>query len=91
MKHLVVYQDPGSFCGWPANNGLWSWGGDEILIGLTLGGYEEKTGHNINEPYRSMLARSLDGGESWSVKTADFVASEERGSSPDESLERIGG
>lgn len=90
MKHLVVYQDPGSFCGWPANNGLWSWEGDEILIGLTRGGYEEKIGHNINEPYRSMLARSLDGGELWSVQTVDFVASEECGLSSDRDIDFTG-
>ena len=29
-KHVVVYGEPGRFTGWPANNGLWSWG-NEIL------------------------------------------------------------
>jgi len=65
MKHVIVYEDPDGFCGWPANNGLWNWDGKEVLVGFTLGGFEEKPGHNIKEPYRSMLARSTDQGDTW--------------------------
>ena len=67
MKHVIVYEHPDGFCGWPANNGIWTWDGKEILVGFTLGGFEEKPGHNIKEPYRSMLARSTDQGDTWKV------------------------
>lgn len=66
MRHLMVLDVPGVFAGWPANNGLWSWdGGREILVGCTLGKYTEQPGHNIAPPYRSVLLRSTDAGESW--------------------------
>ena len=35
-KQVVVYREPGRFCGWPANAGCWIWG-NEILVGFTLG------------------------------------------------------
>lgn len=74
MKHVLVYDRPGVFAGWPANNGVWDWSGQEILVGLTVGLFEEKPGHNINEPYRSVLARSPDQGDSWTlVEPKNFV------------------
>jgi len=77
MKHVVVYSEPGKFAGWPANNGLWSWEGKEALVGFTVGGYEEKKGHNINEPYHSFLAKSTDGGETWrAYEPEHFVGSD---------------
>jgi hypothetical protein len=33
FKNVVVYQEPGRFGGWPANQGIWSWG-NEIVVGL---------------------------------------------------------
>ena len=76
MNHIIVYEQPGMFAAWPANNGLWSWNGEEILVGFTVGGFEEKSGHNINEPYHSLLARSVDQGESWTVvRPENFVGS----------------
>jgi len=27
-EHVIVNYEPGRFCGWPANNGIWSWGDD---------------------------------------------------------------
>ncbi len=74
MEHVVVYAEEGRFAGWPANNGAWSWEGSEILVGFTTGPYEVQKGHNIGHPYTSLLARSTDGGDSWSVETpANFV------------------
>ncbi len=70
-RHVIVYADTESFCGWPANNGIWIWDGREILAGFTLGTYEVKKGHNIAAPYRSVLARSLDGGEHWEMTDPD--------------------
>ena len=68
-SHLIVLDIPGQFCGWPANNGVWSWdNGREILVGCTLGKFKEQPGHNIEEYCRSVLVRSIDGGESWNME-----------------------
>jgi len=76
MKHVIVYEQAGRFAGWPANNGLWCWGGQEILVGLTVGDFQEMRGHNIAEPYQSILARSTDQGETWTtVRPEVFVGS----------------
>ena len=68
-KHVVVARAPGRYGGWPANHGVWAWG-DEILVGfswghMTAGGAEQ--GHPIDRkrPEEHMLARSLDGGDTW--------------------------
>ena len=63
--HGTAFHEPGNFAGWPANNGVWIWDGEEVLVGLTVGTYEVKSGHNLGEPYTSLLARSLDGGKTW--------------------------
>ena len=48
-RHLVVLDIPGQFCGWPANNGLWSWDkGREILVGCTLGGFQREKQDTIS-------------------------------------------
>jgi len=54
------------FHGWPANNGVWQWG-DEILVGFTQGDYFLRNGHNIGGRQDSLLARSLDGGQTWNM------------------------
>jgi hypothetical protein len=69
-ENVIVYYEKGHFCGWPANNGLWNWD-DEILVGFTLAYYQEKElHHSIDEkkPTKSVLARSLDGGITWSIE-----------------------
>lgn len=70
-KHVVVYGEPGRFAGWPANNGLWSWG-NEILVGFSLGYHKSDAGggHAINpaRPQVTAFARSVDGGESWQLE-----------------------
>jgi hypothetical protein len=76
MEHIVMFAQRGHFAGWPANNGLWAWDGTEMVVGFTVGGYCISSGHNITEPYRSLLARSLDGGASWQVEEpARYVGS----------------
>lgn len=70
IKNVIVYEEAGKFCGWPANNGIWSWG-NEILVGFHLGYYEESLDrHSIDKdkPVESVLARSYDGGESWTLE-----------------------
>ena len=68
MEHVIVFAQQGRFAGWPANNGLWAWDGGEMVVGFTAGGYRVSSGHNIVPPYRSLLARSPDGGASWQVE-----------------------
>jgi hypothetical protein len=70
VKHLIVYKEPGRFCGWPANNGIWSWG-NEIVVGFHLNHYKEsRERHSIDRdrPAERVLARSHDGGETWTLE-----------------------
>lgn len=72
IEHGIVRHAPDEFCGWPANHGVWSWdGGREILVGFTSGPFVEQEGHKIGSPQRDMLARSLDGGETWTLLNPD--------------------
>jgi hypothetical protein len=64
VVHRVVAIEQDRYHGWPANNGVWSWG-NEILVGFTQGDYLQSTGHSIAGREDSRLARSLDGGETW--------------------------
>jgi hypothetical protein len=74
VRHVVAYSSE-SFAAWPANNGLWSWDGSEILVGCVSGAYTPQAdSHSIRPPYRHVLLRSLDGGESWQAEMpAPFV------------------
>jgi hypothetical protein len=70
IKHVTVYREEGRFAGWPANHGMWSWG-DEILVGFSRGYYKNRGRfHHINKekPEEFVLARSLDGGTSWTME-----------------------
>lgn len=70
VKNVFVYKEPGRFCGWPANNGIWIWD-DEILVGFELAYYKfSKYGHSRDNdrPVLNVLARSVDGGESWELE-----------------------
>jgi hypothetical protein len=70
LRHVVVYSEPGRFAGWPANHGMWCWG-DELLVGFSRG-YTKDRGpyHHIDpdRPEEFLLARSRDGGLSWSIE-----------------------
>lgn len=77
MRNIIVYARPGTFAGWPANNGLWCWDGQELLAGFVAGDYVEQRGHNIAEPYRLLTARSTDGGETWAVGAPTLTAPEQ--------------
>ena len=75
VKNVIVYNQPGRFAGWPANNGIWSWG-DEIVVGFTLGYHQDKEGgHPIDRdrPQVPMLARSRDGGDKWEILAPSFL------------------
>src|SRR6478672_8309182 len=70
-KHVKVYAEAGRFGGWPANHGIWSWG-DEILVGFSAGYYKDNGPgrHAIDHarPEQHLLARSHDGGQTWSIE-----------------------
>lgn len=86
VKHVVVYNEPGRFAGWPANNGIWSWG-DEIVVGFTLGYFKEKPdGHPIDpeKPEVRRLARSRDGGNSWVIEIPSFLDDQGKEKEPGE-------
>ena len=78
-KNVIVASEPGKFFGWPANNGVWSWdGGREILVGYTYGDFMEQKGHNIkglgdsiSHGHLSHLARSTDGGLTWTSENPE--------------------
>ena len=70
-QHIKIYHEPGRFGGWPANHGIWSWG-NEILVGFSAG-YHKDHGperHNIDHdrPEEHLLARSRDGGLTWTIE-----------------------
>ena len=71
IKHITVYREKRRFGGWPANHGIWSWG-NEILVGFSRGHYKDlgPNRHAIDRerPEEHLFARSLDGGETWSVE-----------------------
>jgi len=70
VEHVKVFYREGRFGGWPANHGMWVWG-DEILVGFSEGTYLDRGDrHHFNpdEPERHLLARSLDGGVTWTIE-----------------------
>ena len=69
--NVIVYREPGRLGGWPANHGIWSWG-NEILVGFSAAYHKvnEANRHqqDHNKPEEPRLARSLDGGRTWTVE-----------------------
>src|SRR5690242_1417543 len=82
VKNVTVYFEKGMYGGWPANNGIWIWD-NEILVGFAKGFYKDlgPERHNMDreKPELHLLARSLDGGETWGTedpgKTGNMVPS----------------
>ncbi len=87
-RHVVVIKEEGRFSGWPANRGIWSWG-DEILVGFVHGHYAENPtgGHDIDsdKPSDDLLARSVDGGETWEIE--ERVVHSPEGDAPEKALD----
>ncbi len=76
FQNVKVFSEPGRFGGWPANHGIWSWE-NEILVGFSRGYYKDLgDSHNIDRerPEEHLLARSLDGGETWSIEDPSLHA-----------------
>ena len=71
IAHVAVYAARGRFGGWPANHGAWSWG-DEIVVGFSAGTTKDQgpERHAIDRerPEEHLLARSVDGGRSWTIE-----------------------
>lgn len=75
-RHVVVYEKPGRFAGWPANHGIWSWG-NEILVGFDAAPFVYRVdSHAISKEHEvdQLLARSLDGGETWTIEQPPELA-----------------
>ncbi len=84
VRHVVVYQEPGHFAAWPANNGIWRWQ-EEILVGFTLGYHKaDDEGHSVDRdrPARAVVARSLDGGETWKMEDSENFVGDGRTPAP---------
>lgn len=70
VQHVVVYKEPGRYAGWPANHGIWQWG-NEILVGFEAGQLRTSSQYHAidyEKPEEHLLARSRDGGATWSVE-----------------------
>ncbi len=68
VEHVKVFYESGKYGGWPANWGIWSWE-DEVLVGFTKADHLERKSHTFDQKTsRTMFARSLDGGATWSVE-----------------------
>jgi len=85
VQHVEVCRKEGRFAAWPANYGIWSWD-NEIVVGFTLGYYKKNPtgGHDIDRDKASekMQARSLDGGESWSLEAVVSAGRENAAEAP---------
>lgn len=70
FRHVIVYAEAGRFAGWPANHGLWQWG-DELVVGFQRGYWRHDPDHHsidTDRPAEPAQARSLDGGETWTLE-----------------------
>ncbi len=81
-EHVVVYREAGRFGGWPANHGIWSWG-DEIVFGFSAAYFQLKSPevhpYDSTKPEEPRLARSLDGGKTWSIEAPPSLLPQEQG------------
>jgi len=74
VKHVVVYDEPGRYAGWPANGGFWMWG-DKMAVSFECGWFKDKPdwedGHarDGDRGNEDIVAHSNDGGITWTHKT----------------------
>ena len=82
VEHVVVYRETGRYGGWPANHGIWSWG-DEILVGFSAAYFQRKAAdvhqYDSGKPEEPRLARSKDGGHTWSIEAPASLLPPEQG------------
>ncbi len=71
VEHILVYKESGRYGGWPANHGIWSWG-DEIVCGFSAAYFQKKSPtqhqYDSSKTEEPRLARSLDGGHTWTIE-----------------------
>lgn len=82
QQTVVVYREAGRFGGWPANHGIWSWG-NEIVVGFSAAWYAKQDAnrhqYDNKRPEEPRLARSLDGGATWSIEAPRTLLPPEQG------------
>ena len=61
IEHVVVSEKEGRYHGWPANNGIWSWG-DEILVAFTQADYIQQRDTASTGSRRTIWRRAWMGG-----------------------------
>ncbi|MBD3386185.1 hypothetical protein GF407_14845 [candidate division KSB1 bacterium] len=76
-QNIIIADEPGYFMGWPANNGIWSWG-SEILVGFIKAPFVFDVLHHSYDKKNqtALLGRSLDGGQTWSIEDPDNFATD---------------
>lgn len=71
IQHVTVYSKAGRYGGWPANHGVWSWD-NEIVVGFSAAYYKwlgpDRHPYERTKPEEPYLARSRDGGNTWSIE-----------------------
>jgi hypothetical protein len=88
MQQVTIYREANRYVGWPANYGMWGWG-NEIVLGFTAG--QLKAGvpfhaRDKDQPFETIQARSLNGGESWEILPFPGRTPGGRGLSADEHM-----
>jgi hypothetical protein len=82
VKNVVVYHELGRYGGWPANHGIWSWG-NEILVGFSAAYFKiqspDRHQYDRDKPEEPRLARSLDGGKTWTIEAPKSLLPPEQG------------
>ncbi|MHC4648272.1 MAG: PA14 domain-containing protein [Planctomycetota bacterium] len=82
IKHVMVYDEPGRYAGWPANGGFWIWG-DQMAVAFECGWFEDRPdwqdGHarDGSRGNEDIVARSSDGGMTWTHKKHDIMSSDD--------------
>src|ERR1022692_1409930 len=81
-KNVLVYRESGRFGGWPANHGIWAWN-NEIVVGFSAAYFKhmplDRHQYDNSKPEEPRLARSLDGGETWSIEAPKSLLPPEQG------------
>src|ERR1035441_2983081 len=82
VYNVLVYKEPGRFGGWPANHGIWSWG-NEIVVGFSAAYFKhmplDRHQYDDTKPEEPRLARSLDGGNTWTIEAPKSLLPPEQG------------
>jgi hypothetical protein len=82
VRNVLVYKEAGRFGGWPANHGIWSWG-NEILVGFSAAYFKpmplDRHQYDNTKPEEPRLARSLDGGQTWTIEAPKSLLPPEQG------------